>query len=90
MPLSFERIKQHGTVLEREFSARVSGYIIGALGLVAGLAWNDAIKALIEFIFPLRQDSISAKFLYAGIITIIIVLVTLYIVQLFNKPDSPE
>ena len=27
---------------------RTMGYIVGALGLVAGLAWNDAIKSLIE------------------------------------------
>ncbi|MBI2010717.1 MAG: hypothetical protein HYS89_00555 [Candidatus Colwellbacteria bacterium] len=52
-----------------------------ALGLVVGLAWNDAIKTLIEYLFPLKQNTIAAKFFYAIIITIVLVLITAYIIR---------
>jgi Family of unknown function (DUF5654) len=44
-----------------------------SLGLVAALAWNDAIKTLIEKTLKLG-DSVEAKFLYAVIATAIAVI----------------
>lgn len=51
-------------------------YIVSAFGIVAGLAWNDAIKSLIEFIFPAGSGSLVAKFIYAILVTLAVVLVT--------------
>lgn len=55
-------------------------------GLVAALAWNDAIKALFAKIFP-KGDSqgLWAMFLYAAFITVIVVLVTMKIGNVVNK-----
>ncbi|MBI4159908.1 hypothetical protein HY504_01950 [Candidatus Wolfebacteria bacterium] len=56
-----------------------------ALGLVAGLAWNEAIKAFIEYFFPVSQNSILAKLTYAVLLTIIVVVLTVYLVRLTGK-----
>jgi len=47
-----------------------------ALGLVAALAWNDAIKAAIKEAMG-ESESLGALFAYAVIATIIAVLVVL-------------
>ncbi len=85
-----EKLKEEGARIRREIRERVVGYIAAALGLVAGLAWNEAIKALIEYLFPLGQDTLFAKFLYAVLITIIVVAVTVYLLRLVKKPETHE
>jgi len=70
-----------------EIRERTVGYITAALGLVAGLAWNDAIKALIEYLFPLDNGSLPAKFIYAALVTVAVVLLTVYITRLTRKND---
>ncbi len=52
-----------------------------SLGLVAALAWNDAIKTLIEKTLKLG-DSTGAKFSYAIIATIIAVVVVVLLSRL--------
>ncbi len=71
--------------LQRELQERTIGYIVGAFGLVAGLAWNDAIKALIEYAVPLQQNTLRLKFLYAAAITVIVVLITAYLTRLMRR-----
>lgn len=83
-----ETIKQTGAELKNEVAEKVVGYITGAFGLVAGLAWNDAIGELIKEVFPLGKNTVIAKFVYAVVITIIIVIVSMYLVKLFNKPKQ--
>ena len=80
-----EEMKKEAKRLENEMRERIAGYIVGAFGLVAGLAWNDAIKSLIEYFFPLKQNSVAAKFIYALSITLVLVLVTVYIVRFFKR-----
>jgi hypothetical protein len=71
--------------LKTQIRNQTSGYIVAALSLVAGLAWNDAIKALIAFFFPLDSSGILIKFIYAIILTIIIVIVSMSLLKLPNK-----
>ena len=66
---------------------RTIGYIVAAFSLVAGLAWNDAVKALIETLFPLKENTLPAKFLYAGIVTVFAVFFTIYLTRLFREED---
>lgn len=47
-----------------------------ALGLVAALAWNDAIKATIKLLFN-GNDGLTSKYVYAVIATVIAVVVVL-------------
>ena len=72
-------LRRRGGVLVGEVRERTLGYLTAAFGLVAGLAWNEAIKALIEAVYPASRDSVTAKFLYALIVTAVVVAVTLYV-----------
>ncbi|HCP08242.1 MAG TPA: hypothetical protein DIT25_00350 [Candidatus Moranbacteria bacterium] len=64
------------------------GYIAAAFGLVAGLAWNEAVKALIEEFLPRSQNHVAAKFIYAFFITLVLVLVTLYLARFTAEDES--
>lgn len=59
---------------------RMTGYIGAALGLIAGLAWNDAIKSLIESIYP-QSGGIAAKFIYAVAITLFVAVLFYFLRQ---------
>ncbi|MDP2637161.1 MAG: DUF5654 family protein [bacterium] len=83
-----ERIQRESKVLRQEVRERTVGYVIAALGLVAGLAWNDAMKGLIEVVFPGDSNTLQAKFLYAALVTLVVVLITAYLVRLFRKEEQ--
>jgi hypothetical protein len=53
-------------------------FIASALGLVAGLTWNDAIKSTIEKLFPTGADLVY-KYYVAVVVTVIAVLITYFI-----------
>lgn len=76
--------------IRHEVRERTLGYVIGAFGLVAGLAWNDAIKALIEYLFPLQETTLSAKIIYAVVITLVVVISSIYLNRLFKKDDDTQ
>ena len=65
--------------------SKVLTYIGGGFGFVAGLAWNDAIKELIQYIFPLATDTLMAKFIYAVLITIVVVIIITYLERILNS-----
>jgi len=79
-----ERVKR----LERELRQKTFGYIIAAFGLVAGLAWNDAIKIAIEYVFPFSTETIIAKLIYAIVITLIVVLLSIYIMGSIGEDEK--
>ena len=74
--------KEESAGIEKEIRSRTIGYIVTSFGLVAGLAWNEAIKSLIEYFFPLGQNTLLAKFLYALLITLLIVVLSVYLLRL--------
>ena len=76
-----KRIKEGSDELRREVRKRTVTYIAAALGLVVGLAWNEAIKAVIEYLFPLDQNTMAAKIIYAGIMTVVLVFATAYVLK---------
>lgn len=73
--------------LQHEVQAKVVSYITAAFGLVAGLAWNEAIKALIEFSFPLSRNTLVAKFLYASLVTIVVVGISTVLMKWQNRAE---
>ena len=77
-----------GKQLRSEVKKQTVGYIVAALGLVAGLAWNDAIKSMIEYAFPLSDSTITAKLLYAVLMTLFIVVITVYMVRFLGKEEN--
>lgn len=74
--------------LKNEMGSKVLAYIGGAFGLVAGLAWNDAIKDLIQYAFPLATDTLTAKFIYAGLITAVVVIIITYLERIFKSEEK--
>ncbi|MDR2830299.1 MAG: DUF5654 family protein [Methanobrevibacter sp.] len=62
----------------------IATLITTAFALVAGLAWNSAIQAIIKEFF--RSDSeIAGLVVYALIVTVISVLVTVFIGRTLGK-----
>lgn len=76
--------------LKSEIKKQTAGFITAALGLVAGLAWNDAIRALIDSFFPAGSD-LAAKFIYAAGVTVLVVFLVIQINKFFREQtDQPE
>lgn len=83
--MALSKIKEQSIKLRDEALKKVSGYIAAAFGLVVGLAWNDAIKSLIDYFFPLQRETIWVKFIYAGVLTILMAIGAVFLVRLFKK-----
>lgn len=62
----------------------ILGLITTAFAFVAGLAWNDAIQKLIEQ-FIGTGDALPSLFIYAIVVTIVAVLVTVILARVAGK-----
>ena len=62
----------------------ILGLITTAFAFVAGLAWNDAIQALITELVG-TGNALSSLFTYAIIVTVIAVLVTVILARFAAK-----
>lgn len=82
-----EALKKETANLQKEFQEKTYGYIMAALGLVAGLAWNEAIKGLIEHIYPAGRSGLWLKFVYAVAVTVFLVIFSLILAKIFSKKD---
>lgn len=80
--------RQELKAMESKLREQTMGYVTAAFGLIAGLAWNDAVKTLIEQVFTLKGNTILAKFIYALVLTIILVLVSVYLNKLVKGSDQ--
>jgi hypothetical protein len=74
-------IKEKGEEVGEKFREQTAGYITAALGLVAGLAWSDAVKGLIEHLFPISKDTVLVRFIYAIIITMFVIIVSRWLIS---------
>ncbi len=84
------RFREGGTRITKEIRERVVGYIAAAFGLVAGLAWNEFIKQLIETLFPIKKDTLWAKGVYALVMTILLVIITLIITKFLSNEEKKQ
>lgn len=85
MDIIKSKIMKEGEELKKEVRERTVGYILTSLGLVAGLAWNEAIKSFIDYIFPLSANGLLAKIIYAVIVTAIVVSISVYLMRFLKK-----
>lgn len=88
MKQKIKKAKEESLKLRRAVREELLKYMLAAFGLVAGLAWNDAIKTLIEALFPLKENTVLAKFLYALLITLIVAAFSMYLVRIFREEKS--
>jgi len=55
--------------------------------LIAALAWNDTIKAIFAQVFG-EQSNVTAMIIYAILVTIIAIIVTVYIAKIEAKTKN--
>lgn len=84
------QIRQSSAELSRQVREKIVGYIVAALGLIAGLAWNDAVKAAIESIFPAQENSLWARFGYAIFISIVIVIISINLLKITQRHEDKK
>jgi hypothetical protein len=63
--------------LSAEVLDKFSELITTALGLVAALAWNEAIQQLFTQVLGEAGGELAAKFFYAFIVTLIVIFATI-------------
>jgi len=81
-------IKQKEQAIRKEVREKTIGYILAALGLVAGLAWNEAIKGSIDSIFPNSGNGLLVKFFYAIVVTLLVVIISMYLASLIRENEE--
>ncbi len=80
----------HTTIREvhRSIAGKMLSYVAAGLGLVAALAWNDAIKSVIEYVLPNTGATVLAKIGYAFVTTIVIGIVLFLLEKSTTHSDS--
>lgn len=76
--------------IKREIRERTTGYVMAAFGFVLGLAWNDAVKSLIETYIPIQKNSAFTKLIYAAVLTTLFVIITYYINRWFSQNNENQ
>jgi len=78
--------KKEEETLQIYFIEKVVTLMTGAMGLVAALAWNDAIRKLFERIFGTQgSGDITAMFIYAAVVTTAVVVITYRLTRIVEK-----
>lgn len=67
-----------------EIMKTIAKLMTAAFAFVAGLAWNEAIKAVINQ-FLKESSAVTGMLVYAVVVTIIAVIVTLFIGRTLGK-----
>ena len=75
--------------MKNEVIDKLASLITAAFGLVAALAWNGAIRAIFEAVFG-SADNITAMLIYAVLVTIIAVLVTIWIASATKRAKGEK
>ena len=73
--------------MRKDVIEKLSVLITASFGLVAALAWNEAIQAIFVKVFG-DSKNIGAMVTYAVVVTIIAVLATVWVAKLANKSNS--
>ena len=84
MPLDLGKTSQALKETNRQVITQTLGFISSAFVLIAALAWNEAIKELITDYLPTGAGLLS-KLVYAAIVTILAVIVTMRLTKLGEK-----
>ncbi len=79
-------IKKEIKETQKELKERATTLILAGFGLVAALAWNDAIRALFDTLFP-QGAGLIGKFLYAILVTIVVVIISLQLKKISEMKE---
>ena len=73
----------------KDFIEKIALLVISAFGIIAALAWDDALHALFYKLFQNLTD-MQAKFFYAALVTVLAVVVSIILTKLFIGKDKKE
>ena len=79
-----KEVKNMASEVTKLIMETILSLITTAFAFVAGLAWNDAIQKLIEH-FIGAGDALPSLFIYAIVVTIVAVLVTVILARVAGK-----
>ena len=85
MAVREKQTKKEKANLRRKIRQQTVGYILAAFGLVAGLAWNEAIRSFIDYFVPFSGNTLVVKFTYAVMVTLLVVIVSNYLSRLIEE-----
>ena len=72
--------EEEKSTLKTEILDKIAALVTAAFGLVAALAWNEAIKTIFKEVFG-EQSTIGPMLLYAVVVTIIAVILTIIVAR---------
>lgn len=73
--------------LKQEILDKIAALVTAAFGLVAALAWNDAIKAIFKEVFG-TADAIGPMLVYAIMVTVIAVILTIIVARAASRAKN--
>jgi ABC-type spermidine/putrescine transport system permease subunit I len=76
--------EKKSTTLVQEMLDKFSALITAAFGLVAALAWNEAIKAFFKEFFG-EHETFLPTIIYAIVVTVIAVIITFIVARAISK-----
>jgi hypothetical protein len=74
----------------RQFLQLTITLVTTAFGLIAALAWNEAITTLVKAYIPGEGSNILSLFIYAVIVTVLAVIVLLQLSNLATRMGLEE
>ena len=80
-------MSEKSNVVKVQLLETFASLITAAFGLVAALAWNETIKAVIAEVFDSGNDIIG-NLVYAVIVTVLAVIMTLLIARSLDKAKA--
>ena len=75
--------------MKNEVLEKIAALLTAAFGLVAALAWNGAIQAIFKEVFG-TAEGIVPRLVYAVVVTIIAIIVTVQIGKAAAKSKTQE
>lgn len=73
--------------LSKEVVSQMVTLLLGGFAFVAALAWNDAVQSLFSTFFDPKNSGVLVKFVYAGLITLVITLVSFRLSKYLKKDE---
>lgn len=66
-------------ILLMSFEVKTTHYLLGAASLVTALSWNTAVRETLNAVYPLPKEGIVMAFVYAIILTILLIYLVKYL-----------
>lgn len=83
-----DRQERPSFIRGRDFVATMASLASAGFGVMAALAWNEAVKAAVDVVFPANKGhfgKITSLFVYAAVVTSIAVIVVNSLARLTER-----